>query len=356
MKRIIVLVLCFCLAGCAMQGHRFGLKPLSIKGTHSIGLNSIFGLNPIVAKKTPVIVPPRGCTLTAPLFVKSLVPSMSLEFAAAQGDYFYHLTLPEGEDWYHINRYDKELTTLNFDHGTEISATLPNDPVCFGATSVRYYISVIATRIWGSPPTQQAVSEIQIYRDDGTKYSAFGKRENQDLWGDGRVYFALNEAGDRIYIYHQSEKKLYSTNLNGSDAISPVLSGVSVADVSDWVDCIRYYDGKLFIFDYWNQMVYIHDASNGSRIGSFSIAEEGDGAWDYSNMVVANDKIFISRAHDYEPPYEIKVFNLTGTGIFLGCAEMDTGTYAGYLEASSGYMYNFSGGLAEAYNLLNFGE
>ncbi|MFA6054048.1 MAG: hypothetical protein WC769_01610 [Thermodesulfovibrionales bacterium] len=302
----------------------------------------------------PVTCPVASeCTLTAPSHYKELVASTSLEFAYAQGSYFYHLTLPEGEGYYHIHRYDKDLAALGLDLDIDMSGTATLDPFCLGATSTRYYVSAVGMRVWGDPPAQHSVSEIRIYRDDGTLYSQFGKKEYQDMWGAGGVIFALDEAGDRVYIYHQSEKKLYSTNLTGSDAISPKLSGVAVADISSYADKMCFYDGKLFIFDYYNQMVYIHDPSDGSRISSFSIAEEGDGDYDYSGMAVANDKIFISRAHDYDPPYEIKVFDLDGN--YLGCIEMDTDTYAGYMEAGSDYVYNFSGGVAEAYDILEFG-
>jgi hypothetical protein len=117
---------------------------------------------------------------------------------------------------------------------------------------------------------------------------------------------------------------------------------------------IYYYLGTLYIWDYYNQMVYIHDPSDGSRIGSFSVATEGDGDYDYMGCVVANGMIFISRDHEYDPPYEIKVFDLTGT--YLGCIEMDTDNGPGYLEASADYVYNFSSGIAEAYDVLGFGE
>jgi hypothetical protein len=300
----------------------------------------------------PVTCPAAGeCTLTVPSHYKELMASTSLEFAYAQGNYFYHLTLPSGESWYRFYRYDKNLTASGFNFITELSGTDPIDPVCIGATSARYYISSFGIMVYEEAWID--ISEIQIYRSDGTKYSYFGLTETDDMWGPGRVYFALDEAGDRIYIYHMSEKKLYSTNLNGSAAISPVLSGVAVADVSDSVDNIRYYDGKLYIFDYYNQMVYIHDPSDGSRISSFSIAATGDGAYDYLGMAVANDKIFISRQHEYESPYEIKVFDLDGT--LLGCIEMDS-SIIGYAEANPNYVYNFGGGVAEAYDLLEFGE
>ena len=361
MRNLVLLFLLILLQVCAVNGadevssYRFGIKKLDDKGSFSATLKSKFGLKPLVAVAEEIIPEPPGeCTLTAPTAVKALVASTSLEFAYAQGNYFYHLTLPEGEGYYHIHRYDAGLTALGLDLDIDMSGTQTLDPVCLGATSTRYYVSAAGSRVWGDPPELQAVSEIRIYRDDGSLYSSFGKKEYQDMWSGGAVYFTLDEAGDRIYIYHQVEKKLYSTNLNGSDAISPVLSGVTVADVSNYVNKIDFYNGELFIFDYMNQMVYIHDPADGSRIRSFSMASEGDAEYDYTGYKTTNGRVFVSRDHDYNEPYEIKIFDTDGN--YLGCIEMDSDLGPGYLEASSDYIYNFGSGIAEAYDILSFGD